>query len=171
MKIEEDLTNFPPRKYFTDVEPKFLNFSKGCRVLPAVYFEEPNTHFTLKAQYSPGEKSTFPNGGFEVYGPEGSRYNYDLDQLIIHPYQLRMMKYFSKNPNNTKEKVIKVMGTGKRGRPCKMDGDKKIKTVYIPTGGKRGRKAMDPILKAVKEAEIAAKKARGNGKRGRPKKK
>jgi hypothetical protein len=42
--------------------------------------------------------------------------------------------------------------------------------MYIPTGGKRGRKPIDPVIKAAKEAELAAKKAKGPGKKGRPRK-
>jgi hypothetical protein len=170
MKVIENTDVFPPRKHFVDVEPKFNEFTKNCRVLPAVYFDEPNVHFILKARYEPGEKSSFPNGGFEVYGPEGSTYNYELDQVVVHPYQFRMMKYFSKIENTVKDKVIKVVGDGKRGRPRKEPGDLKVKTVYIPTGGKRGRKSIDPVIKAAKKAELAAKKAKGSGKKGRPRK-
>ena len=170
MKVIENTDVFPPRKHFEDVEPKFTEFTKGCRVLPAVYFEEPNIFFTLKARYEPGEKSSFPNGGFEVYGPEGSKYHYELDQVVVHPYQFRMMKYFSKSENTTKDKVIRVVGNGKRGRPKIDPSLKKTLPTYVPTGGKRGRKPMDPALKAAKEAEMAAKKAKGTGKRGRPKK-
>ena len=168
MKVVENTDVFPPRKHFTEVEQKFTEFTKGCRVLPASYFEEPNTHFVLKARYEPGDKASFPNGGFEVYGPEGSVHNFELDQVVVHPFQLRMMKYFQKTEH--KEKVVKVVSTGKRGRPAKDPSERKVKEVYVPTGGKRGRRPMDPALKAAKEAEMAAKKAKGTGKRGRPKK-
>ena len=140
MKIEENVNVFPPQKYYVEVEPKFNEFTKSCRVLPVTYFEEPNTMFILKAKYLPGEKRTFPNGGFEVYGPEGSTHNFDLNQVVVHPYELRMMKYFSKSQNIVKDKVVKVMGNGgKRGRPrTKSEGH--VKPIYVPTGGKKRQK-------------------------------
>lgn len=170
MKIIEDTSVFPPRKHFVDVDPKFQQFTKGCRVLPAVYFEEPNINFVLKAQYAPGDKPSFPNGGFEVYGPEGSTYNYELDQVVVHPYHLRLMKYFSKNENVDKEKVVRVVGNGKRGRPKVDPSLKKTLPKYVPTGGKRGRKPLDPEVKAAREAAMLEKRKNSNGKRGRPKK-
>ena len=170
MKIIENTDVFPPRKHYAEVEPKFFNFTKTCRVLPATYFNEPNTIFWLKAQFAPGDKKTFPNGGFEVYGPEGSTHNFELDQVIVHPYHLRMMKYFSKTENTVKEKVINVMGNGKRGRP-KMDPSlKKNQGPYIPTGGQRGRKRMSDEDRATRDAKLAVKKSNSSGKRGRPKK-
>lgn len=169
MKIVENTDVFPPRKYFVEVEPKFTEFTKGCRVLPAAYFYNPNLFFTLKARYEPGENKFFPKGGFEVVFSEGGIYNYELDQVVVHPYHLRMMKYFSKVENVVKEKVTTGNG-GKRGRPRKDPSDLKSKTVYTPTGGKRGRKPMNPEIKAAKQAKIAAKKAKGTGKKGRPRK-
>jgi len=164
MKVIEDVDVFPPRKHFIEVESKFNSFSLGCRVLPAPYFEEPNTRFTLKKRYEIGEKKSFPKGGFEVYGPDGGTYNYELDQVIVHPYELKMKNFFSKVEKVDKEKVSTGI-KGKRGRP-KMDPSlRKTPTQYVPTGGKRGRKPMDPVLKAAKLAAQANKKT---GKRGRP---
>jgi hypothetical protein len=169
MDIIENLEVFPSRKHFINVEEKFTQFTKGCRVLPATYFEDPSLHFTLKAAYQPGEKKTFPNGGFEVYGPEGNVFNYELDQLVVHPFHFGMTKYFSKAQNIVKEKVDTGI-KGKRGRPAIDPELKKIKLEYKPTGGKRGRPAMDPELKAIKDAEKAERAAHSTGKRGRPKK-
>ena len=170
MEIKENVDVFPPRKYYVGVEPKFVDFTKSCRVLPVTYYGEPNTMFTLKAKYMPGEKITFPNGGFEVYGPEGSTHNFDLDQVVVHPYSLRMMKYFSKSEGIVKDKVIKIMGNGgKRGRPrTKLEGH--VKPTYVPTGGKRGRKRMSDEDRAIRDAKVAAKKIGGTGKKGRPRK-
>ena len=170
MKVEENINVFPPRKFYVEVEPKFVEFTKSCRVLPVTYFNEPNTMFTLKARYLPGEKRTFPNGGFEVYGPEGSTYNYELDQVVVHPYQFRMMKYFSKTENTVKDKVIKVVGNGKRGRPKIDPSLKKTLPTYVPTGGKKGRKRMSDEDRAIRDAKVAAKKANSTGKKGRPRK-
>jgi len=171
MKIIEDTSVFPPRKHFVDVDPKFTQFTKGCRVLPAVYFEEPNINFVLKAQYAPGDKPSFPNGGFEVYGPEGSTYNYELDQVVVHPYHLRLMKYFSKNENVDKEKVVRVVGNGKRGRPKVDPSLKKTLPKYVPTGGKRGRKPLSSEERERRELKLKEKLNNNpTRKRGRPKK-
>lgn len=168
MKVVTDNAVFPPRKHFVDVDLRFTKFAPKCRVLPANYFEEPNTYFTLKARYEPGENKYFPNGGFEVVHSEGGTYNYYLDEVIVHPFELGMRKFFTKSENVVKEKVS--TGTpGKRGRP-KKDGELKAKPTYVPTGGKRGRRPMDPTLKAAKEAEKAERAKNSNGKRGRPKK-
>ena len=169
MKIQEDVTVFPTRKFYVDVDDKFTNFTPKCRVLPITYYEEPTMLFELKAKHAPGEKSTFPNGGFEVYGPDGGIYNYDLDQVVVHPFQLKMIKYFTKSEGVVKEKVSTGL-PGKRGRPSIDPSLKKTLTAYVPTGGSRGRKAMDPALKAAKDAEKAERTKNSNGKRGRPKK-
>ena len=169
MNVIENTEMFPPRKQFVDVEEKFTKYIIGGRVLPVTYFEDPSIHFTLKAVYAPGEKRSFPNGGFEAYGPEGSVFNYELDQLVMHPFHYRMMSYFSKAQNAVKEKVdTGIKGT--RGRPRKDPSELKTQAVYVPTGGTRGRKPMDPALKALKEAEKAERALLSNGKRGRPKK-
>jgi hypothetical protein len=168
MKVIIDNTIFPPRKHFVDVDPKFTNFASRIRVLPANYFDDPNVLFTLKAKYEPGENRFFPKGGFEVYHSEGAIYNYELDEVIVHPYELGMRKFFSKQENVVKEKISTGV-KGKRGRP-KKDGELKTKAVYVPTGGSRGRKPMDPALKAIKDAEKAERAKNSNGKRGRPKK-
>ena len=170
MKVEIDTNVFPPRKCFVDVEPKFFDFTKSCRVLPSTYFDEPNVTFTLKARYRPGEKSTFPNGGFEVYGPEGAVHNFELDQLVVHPFHFRMTKYFSKTEGTVKEKVVKIMGDGgKRGRP-RVNTENQVKQAYVPTGGKKGRKRMSDEDRAIRDSKLAAKKVGSTGKKGRPKK-
>ena len=168
MKVVTDNEVFPPRKHFVDIDLKFTKFAPKCRVLPANYFEEPNTYFTLKARYEPGENKYFPNGGFEVVHSEGGTYNYYLDEVIVHPFELGMRKFFTKSENVVKEKIS--TGTpGRRGRP-KKDGELKVKPAYVPTGGKRGRRPMDPTLKAAKEVEKAERAKNSNGRRGRPKK-
>ena len=169
MYVIENTEIFPPRKHFVNIDEKFTNFIVGCRVLPAAYFNDPNVHFTLRAKHNPGEKKSFPNGGFEVYGPEGNTFNYELDQLIVHPFHFGMMKYFSKAQDTVKEKVT-TGEKGQRGRPRKDPSELKTQAVYIPTGGTRGRKPMDPELKALKEAALAEKRKNSSGHKGRPKK-
>lgn len=168
MKVVTDNEVFPPRKHFVDIDLKFTKFAPKCRVLPANYFEEPNTMFTLKARYEPGENKYFPNGGFEVVHSEGGTYNYYLDEVVVHPFELGMYKFFTKSENVVKEKISTGI-PGRRGRP-KKDGELKTKLVYVPTGGKRGRRPMDPTLKAAKEVEKAERAKNSNGRRGRPKK-
>ena len=83
--------------------------------------------------------------------------------------EIGMRKYFSKSENVAKEKITDPnKPKGKRGRP-KSDTPY-VKPVYVPTGGKRGRRPLDPAVKAEREAQLAAKQALPRGKRGRPKK-
>jgi len=169
MKITKDIDVFPPRTFYEEIDGKFLNFTNRCRVLPAPYFNDYNIYFEIKRRFEPGENKYYPNGGFEIYGPEGSMHSYDLDQVIVHPFHLGMTKYFSTSQNANKEKVT-TGPKGKRGRPKKDPSECKVIQAYVPTGGKRGRKPMDPALKAAKEATLAVKKAKGTGKKGRPRK-
>jgi len=168
MKVTEDVNVFPPRIHYDDVDPKFLNFTNRCRVLPSQYYHDYNIYFELKRKFEPGENKYFPKGGFEVYGPEGSLHNYELDQVIVHPFHLGMTKFFSKSQNTIKEKVT-TGPKGKRGRP-RLNKEKTEPKTYVPTGGKRGRPAMDPALKAAKEAKRLEKKKSDTGKKGRPRK-
>lgn len=140
MKVVIDNETFPPRKHFVEVDSKFTNFTTKCRVLPANYYEEPNTVFILKARYEPGENKYFPKGGFEVVHSEGGTYNYELDEVVVHPFELGMHKYFTKQQNVVKDKIIDPdKPKGKRGRPKIDPALKKTLPVYVPTGGKRGR--------------------------------
>lgn len=168
MKINENTEAFPPYKYFTDVEEKFLNFKPNCRVLPARHFDDPQMYFTLRKRFEPGSPG-FPQGGFEVTGPDGGIYNFYLNEVVVHPYQLGMKNYFSKAQNTVKEKVT-TGPKGKRGRPKKDPSELKTIVVYKPTGGKRGRRPLDPEVKAAREAERIERQKRSTGKKGRPKK-
>ena len=168
MKVTEDINVFPPRSFYENVDQKFLNFTNRCRVLPVPYFSEYNTYFELKRRFEPGESKHYPNGGFEVYGPEGSLHSYDLDQVIVHPFHLGMTKFFSKSQNATKEKVT-TGPKGKRGRP-RSNKEKAEPKVYVPTGGKRGRPSLSPDEKAKREAKKVVKAKASGGKKGRPKK-
>lgn len=169
MQVVKDTTIFPSRTHYIDVDPKFMNFTPRCRVLPANYYNEYNTYFTLKAKYEPGENKYFPKGGFEIKHSEGGTYSYELDEVIVHPFELGMNKYFSRSLNVVKEKIKDPNAPkGKRGR--KRVNPEGHKEIYVPTGGQRGRKKLDPAVKAAKEAEKLAKREISGGKRGRPKK-
>lgn len=168
MKIIENTETFPNYKYFIEVEDKFLNFTKDCRVLAARYFDDPNIFFSLKKKHEPGSKG-FPNGGFEVYGPDGGTFNFELNEVVVHPYHLGMKKYFSNVQNIDKEKVS-TGAKGKRGRPSKDPSERKTFPAYVPNGGQRGRKKLSDEEKAKREALVAEKKKNSTGKRGRPKK-
>jgi hypothetical protein len=172
--IEKIKDNYIPYKVYEDVELQFKNFVKSVRVLPADFFHEPNEYFTLKAIYNPGEKKTFPNGGFEVYyGDGGCIYSYDLDQVIVHPYVLGI-KSFGKTENTTEIKIFKPKNTilGKKGRKplsveekAKREQEKIIR--HSKSNGKKGRPSKyTPEEKAAKLAKIEASKG---GKRGRKK--
>lgn len=168
MKILENTETFPPYKYYADVEEKFLNFKPLIRVLPARHFNEPQLVFTLKKRYEPGEHKHFPDGGFEVCASDGGIYNFYLDEVIVHPFALGMTKFFSKQDVN-KEKIT-TGPKGKRGRPAKDPSQLKEKQIYVPTGGKRGRKPLDPEVKAARETQRLERQQKSSGKRGRPKK-
>jgi hypothetical protein len=153
-------TSYGPFKVYCDVDPRFLDMKEGDRVLPAPFFEnEATLFFTLKKKYDKGDNLTFPHGGYEVYGPSGEIRNYDLDQLILHPFQLGMKNYFVKKDSvSTKDETIDTGEKRKRGRPS--SPFKKEKEQYVPTGGKRGRPKSD---KPKKEKAVKT-----GGKRGRP---
>lgn len=170
MKVLENTETFPPYSYFTEVEEKFTKFTPNCRVLPARYFSEPNMHFFLKRKYEPGENKFFPNGGFEICDINGGTYNFGPNEVVVHPFHLNMMKYFSTSQSISNKEKVTTGVKGKRGRP-KMDPSvKKSKTEYTPTGGKRGRPALSPEEKAKREAAKTPKNTSGTGKRGRPRK-
>ena len=170
MKIVENTQAFPPYKHFTDVEEKFLNFEPNCRVLTARHSDDPSILFTLKKRHEPGSPG-FPQGGFEVFGPDGGVFNFMLDEVMVHPFHLGMRKFFSKQENITKEKVTDPnKPKGRRGRPKIDPSLKKTLPTYQSTGGKRGRPKLDPAMKAAKEAAKLERRNRTGGRKGRPKK-
>lgn len=168
MKVLENTEAFPPYKYFTEVEEKFLKFTPECRVLPARHFNEPSLHFKLRKKLEPGAKG-FPNGGFELIGPDGGIYNFELNEVIVHPFQLGMLKYFSTAQNVVNKEKVNTGVPGKRGRPKMDPALRKTPLVYVPKGGKRGRPPLSPEEKAKREAAKASKPVVENttGKRGR----
>jgi hypothetical protein len=182
---------------------------KLTRVLPSPFFYEKRLFFYLIKRYEPGEKKTFPRGGYEVRGEDGAMRSYNLDQVIIHPALIKHRKTLDKmarraekearkrdrrvskveqtdKPKHARrgrpamdpalkaakeaEKVARVSAGRKRGRPRKGDG-LVPKKVYVPTGGKRGRRPLSAEVLAQREVERAKTRARSGGKKGRPKRK
>lgn len=170
MKIVNKLKDgYIPYQVYEDVDPKFRNFAKFVRVLPADYFDNPGEYLTLKAMYQPGEKKSFPNGGFEVYHDNGTIYNYDLDQVIVHPYVLGIRKFGNNGVTNEIKEANKT--PGKKGRkplsPEERAKREELKANKVKTG-KRGRPSK--YTPEQKAAMLAKAEARKGGKRGRKKK-
>ena len=143
---------------YDEIDENFLATEKGIRVLPAPFFYDKKLYFELKKRYEPGEKPTFPNGGYEVVDVSGGIRSYDLDQIIIHPQVLQHKKMLDKMARRA-EKQAK-----KRERTMK-----KIGKENKPKHGRRGRPAIDPALKAARAASKVEAGVRSGGKRGRPK--
>ena len=143
---------------YTDIEPELIATEKRTRVLPAPFFYEKRLFFYLINRYEPGQNKFFPNGGFEVRDESGGLRCYDLDQVIIHPAVIRHKKTLDKM-HRVAEKIAK-----QKDRDAKRNAKPKPITT-----GKRGRPALDPALKAARDAEKVAKSERSGGKRGRPK--
>lgn len=165
-----------PRKAYElegDEEKKFIEFTIGDKVLPAEYFDdEKGMEFTFIKRHENGEKG-WDGGGYECYDSTGARRNFYLDALIIHPDKFerkaRAAKIMSE-PN-------KPIGTGKRGRPAMDPSLKKVQEEYKPTGGTRGRKALDPeererriqerLNKAKEKQQKRVESGKSTGQRGR----
>ena len=143
---------------YTDIEPELIATEKRTRVLPAPFFYEKRLFFYLINRYEPGQNKFFPNGGFEVRDESGGLRCYDLDQVIIHPAIIKHKKTLDKM-HRVAEKIAK-----QKDRDAKRNAKPKPITT-----GKRGRPALDPALKAARDAEKVAKSERSGGKRGRPK--
>ena len=143
---------------YTDIEPELIATEKRTRVLPAPFFYEKRLFFYLINRYEPGQNKFFPNGGFEVRDESGGLRCYDLDQVIIHPAIIKHKK--------TLDKMHRV--AVKIAKQKDRDAKRNAKPKPITTG-KRGRPALDPALKAARDAEKVAKSERSGGKRGRPK--
>ena len=143
---------------YDETEDIFVPTEKGTRVLPAPFFYDKKLYFELWKRYEPGDKPTFPNGGYEVVDVSGGIRSFDLDQVIIHPAVLKHKKMLDKMARRA-EKEQK-----KRERRVKQIGrENKVKT------GKRGRPALSTTEKMVRDNLKEQAKARSGGKRGRPK--
>lgn len=154
MKITQVDAPIYPRKVFVadDGDEKYFGFKKGIRILPAEYADnEQGTHFVFVATHEPGEKY-WKDGGIECFDSSGAKRAFYTDSVIVHP-SVFGEKWLSSSTTPTDSEV---------------GGMKVVKRQN--TGGKRGRKPMSPELKAIKDAEIAARAARvaAGAKRGRP---
>lgn len=158
MKVIEKPWQYGTYLAYDETEEIFIPTEKGVRVLPAPFFYDKKLYFELWKRYEPGEKSTFPNGGYEVVDVSGGIRSFDLDQVIIHPAVLKHKKMLDKMARRA-EKEQK-----QRDRRVKqISKANKIKT------GKRGRPALSSAEKLVRENLKEQAKVRSGGKRGRPK--
>ena len=158
MKVIEKPWQYGTYLAYDETEEIFVPTEKGVRVLPAPFFYDKKLYFELWKRYEPGEKSTFPTGGYEVVDVSGGIRSFDLDQVIIHPSVLQHKKMLDKMARRA-EKEQK-----QRDRRVKqISKANKIKT------GKRGRPALSSAEKLVRENLKEQAKARSGGKRGRPK--
>ena len=78
--------------------------------------------------HEPGEKG-WPKGGFEVYNDIGGVFNYELDQVIVHPLVLGV-----KNFNN-----LKTSNRGRKPTVTQEEKDRRKEERFKKSGGKRGR--------------------------------
>ena len=161
MKVIEKQWKYGTYLAYEDVEPELLEFTKGARVLPAPFFYEKRIYFEFVARYEPGEKATFPNGGYEVRNANLGIHSYELDQVVLHPHVIKHKKIIER----TQKKVERERKKTDKQREKEL---KKIEKENKPKG-KRGRK---PLTEEQKTAQLLDKNnrtKRSGGKRGRPK--
>lgn len=144
--------------FYSDVEPELIATEPGTRVLPAAYFYEKGTRCELIKRHEPGEYRFMINGGFEVWVEDGGRRYFELDQVIVHPAVIKHQKTLDKMLRKAEKEQAK------RDRQYK-----KAARAASEAGGKRGRRPMDPAVKAQREEDKAARAEKSGGKRGRPK--
>jgi hypothetical protein len=144
---------------YTDVEPELMVMKPGDRILPAPFFYEKNLWFHLIRQWAPGENKLFPNGGFEVRDGGGGVRNYDADQVCLHPAIIKHKKTLDKMLRRAEKAQAQRERALKRG---KKPPKEKVE------GARRGRPALDPAVKAARDADKIARSVRSGGKRGRP---
>jgi hypothetical protein len=157
MKVIEKDWKYGKYLAYAEVEEIFLPTEKGVRVLPAPFFYDKKLYFELKAVYAPGDKKTFPKGGYEVVDMSGGIRSYELDQVIIHPIVLKHKKMLDKMARKAEKQAKRKERTLK-----------KMVKEDRPTTGRRGRPALNPAEKALRDKAKAESKARSGGKRGRP---
>jgi hypothetical protein len=142
---------------YQDVEPELLRFRPGQRVLPAPFFYETGDSFTLIARHEPGTKF-YPNGGFEVRDSGGGVRHYDTDQVIVHPAIIKHQPTLDLMTRREEREVAAAERAVLRGDKVKVKVE----------GARRGRPAIDPAVKAAREAEKVLRTQRSGGRRGRP---
>lgn len=152
---------------YADVEPELMVTAETptrTRVLPSQYFYEKRLFFFLIKRFEPGEKATFPNGGFEIRDEGGALRSFELDQVIIHPQVIQHKKTLEKMARRAEKEQAKRERKSKKGERAMEKAERQKRS-----GGKRGRPALDPVEKARREAEKATRASVSGGKRGRPK--
>ena len=142
---------------YEDIEPELMRYRPGQRVLPAPFFYETGDTFTLIAHHEPGTRF-YPNGGFEVRDSGGGVRHYDLDQVIVHPASCKHQPTLYLMTRREEREAAAAERAVLRGDKVKVKVE----------GARRGRPAIDPAVKAAREAERVARAARSGGKRGRP---
>ena len=142
---------------YQDVEPELLRFRPGQRVLPAPFFYESGESFTLIKQHEPGARF-YPNGGFEVRDGGGGTRHYDIDQVIVHPAIVKHQPTLDLMSRREEREAAAAERAVLRGDKVKVKVE----------GARRGRPAIDPAVKAAREAERVVRSVRSGGKRGRP---
>jgi len=142
---------------YENVEPELLRFRPGQRVLPAPFFYESGESFTLIKQHEPGARF-YPNGGFEVRDGGGGTRHYDIDQVIVHPAIVKHQPTLDLMSRREEREAAAAERAVLRGDKVKVKVE----------GGRRGRPAVDPAVKAAREAEKVLRTQRSGGRRGRP---
>ena len=142
---------------YEDVEPELLRFRPGQRVLPAPFFYESGESFTLIKQHEPGARF-YPNGGFEVRDGGGGTRHYDIDQVIVHPASCKHQPTLDLMSRREEREAAAAERAVLRSDKVKVKVE----------GGRRGRPAIDPAVKAAREAEKVLRTQRSGGRRGRP---
>ena len=152
---------------YEEIEPELLltaETPKMTRVLPSPYFYEKRLFFFLIKRYEPGEKASFPKGGFEVRDEGGAMRSFELDQVILHPQVIKHKKTLEKMARRAEKELAKRNRKLKKGISAAEKAERQKRS-----GGRRGRPALDPAEKIRREAEKAARAQKSGGKRGRPK--
>ena len=142
---------------YEDIEPELLRFRPGQRVLPAPFFYESGESFTLIKQHEPGARF-YPNGGFEVRDGGGGTRHYDIDQVIVHPASCKHQPTLDLMSRREEREAAAAERAVLRGDKVKVKVE----------GARRGRPAIDPAVKAAREAEKVLRTQRSGGRRGRP---
>ena len=142
---------------YQDVEPELLRFRPGQRVLPAPFFYESGESFTLIKQHEPGAQF-YPNGGFEVRDGGGGTRHYDMDQVIVHPATVKHQPTLDLMSRREEREAAAAERAVLRGDKVKVKVE----------GARRGRPAIDPAVKAARDAAKIERSQRSGGKRGRP---
>ena len=142
---------------YEDIEPELMRYRPGQRVLPAPFFYETGDTFTLIAHHEPGTRF-YPNGGFEVRDSGGGVRHYDLDQVIVHPAIIKHKPTLDLMTRREERELAAAERAVLRGDKVKVKVE----------GARRGRPAIDPAVKAAREAEKVLRAQRSGGRRGRP---